>query len=423
LRQILGAVLLGRSSLLIAEAPEIHVNIQQRNVSVLAACQALLFVNNSTVLAVNALAGRHLAELRGLGDAFATVPVTGWIIGTALATVPAAQLMRRYGRRMGFTTGALIGIAGALLASAALYVQSFWLLSVGTLIFGAYNGFAQQYRFAAADSAAPERRAQVIGTVLAGGLIGGLIGPQLSTVTIDLFATQYLGAYLVLVVFLVAATLLIQLLRVPLPSTAQHDDRPRALGEIGRQPAFIVAVVGAALGYAVMNLLMVATPLAMTGAAGHAYHSAAGVISAHVVGMFGPSFFTGTLIRRFGALNVMLTGALLQTSTIIIALSGTSVPHFGFALVLLGVGWNFLYIGGTALLTECYRPSEAAMVQGINELLIALLMVVTSFSSGFLLASEGWNLLNYVSSALVAGVGFAIVWLMVKRRARAVATA
>jgi MFS family permease len=395
------------------------VNTHQRNVVVLAVCQALLFVNNSTVLAVNALAGRQLAELRGLGDAFATVPVTAWIIGTALATVPAAQLMRRYGRRLGFTTGALIGLAGALLASIAMYVQSFWLLSVGTFVFGGYNGFAQQYRFAAADSAPPERRPQVISYVLAGGLVGGLVGPQLSTVTIDLFATQYLGAYLVLVGFLVAATLLIQLLRIPLPSAVQHEEHARTLAQIGRQPAFVVAVVGAALGYAVMNLLMVATPLAMTGAAGHAYHSAAGVISLHVVAMFAPSFFTGTLIRRFGVLNVMLTGALLQTVTIIVALSGMSVPHFGFALVLLGVGWNFLYIGGTTLLTECYRPAEGAKVQGLNELVIALLMVVTSFSSGFLLASEGWNLLNYVSSVFVASIGGAVVWLMIKRRARA----
>jgi len=398
---------------------KIHVDTQQRNVVVLAVCQALLFVNNSTVLAVNALAGRHLAELRGLGDAFATVPVTAWIIGTALATVPAAQLMRRYGRRFGFTTGALIGIAGALLVSVAIYAQSFWLLSGGTVIFGAYNGFAQQYRFAAADAAPPARAAQVISYVLAGGLVGGLIGPQLSTVTIDLFSTQYLGAYLVLVVFLVVATFLIQLLRIPLPSGSEHAKPARTLGEIGRQPAFIVAVVGAALGYAVMNLLMVATPLAMTGPAGHAYHAAAGVISAHIVGMFGPSFFTGTLIRRFGVLNVMLTGALLQILTVIIALSGTSVPHFAFALVLLGVGWNFLYIGGTTLLTECYRPSEAAKVQGLNELLISLLMVVTSFSSGFLLANEGWDLLNYVSSVLVSSIGVAIVWLIVKRRARA----
>ena len=392
---------------------------EKRNVLVLATCQTLLLINNSTVLAVNALAGRHLAELRGFGDAFATVPVTAWIIGTALATVPAAQLMRRYGRRFGFTTGALLGVAGALMASAALYLQSFALLSAGTLVFGTYNGFAQQYRFAAADAAPLDRRAKAISYVLAGGLLGGLIGPQLSNVTVDLFATEYLGAYLVLVVFLVAAASLLQLLSIPLPSTLRSEEPARPLRHIARQPAFIVAVLGGALGYAVMNLLMVATPLAMTGAAGHAYHTAAGVISAHVVAMYAPSFFTGTLIRRFGPLAVMFMGAVLQSGTVLIALSGVSVTHFVFALVLLGVGWNFLYIGATTLLTECYTPSEGAKVQGTNELLISSLMVVTSFSSGFLLAMEGWNLLNYVSSLLIAIVAVAIVWLMLRQRAQA----
>lgn len=392
---------------------------ERRNVLVLAACQTLLLINNSTVLAVNALAGRHLAELRGLGDAFATVPVTAWIIGTALATVPAAQLMRRCGRRFGFTTGALLGIAGALTASAALYLQSFALLCAGTLVFGTYNGFAQQYRFAAADAAPLDRRAKAISYVLAGGLLGGLIGPQLSNVTVDLFATEYLGAYLVLVVFLIAAALLLQLLSIPLPSTIHREEPARPLSQIARQPTFIVALLGGALGYAVMNLLMVATPLAMTGAAGHAYHAAAGVISAHVVAMYAPSFFTGTLIRRFGALSVMFTGAVLQSGTVLIALSGVTVPHFAFALVLLGIGWNFLYIGATTLLTECYTPPEGAKVQGTNEFVISSLMVVTSFSSGFLLANEGWNLLNYVSSLLIAIVAAAIVWLMLRQRGRA----
>ena len=386
---------------------------------VLALCQALLLLNNSTVLAVNALAGRHLAELRGLGDAFATLPVTAWIVGTALATVPAAQLMRRRGRRFGFTTGAVLGIIGALTASAAMYLQSFALLSVGTLVFGTYNGFAQQYRFAAADATPLERRAQAISYVLAGGLVGGLIGPQLSTVTVGLFDKEYLGAYLVLVVFLVIATLLLQQLRIPPPTSVQTHEQVRPLGQIAAQPAFVVAVLGGALGYAIMNLLMVATPLAMTGMAGHPYHTAAGVISAHVVSMYFPSFFTGALIRRFGVLGVMFTGALLQSGTVLIALSGVSVAHFAFALVLLGIGWNFLYIGATTLLTECYRPAEGAKVQGTNELIIALLMIVTSFFSGFLLAHSGWDLLNYLSAILVGVVALAIVWLMVWQRHRA----
>lgn len=395
-----------------------------KNVFVLAACQALLLINNSTVIAINALAGKRLAALDGIGAVFATVPVTAWVIGAAAATMPAAALMRRRGRRFGFTTGAVIGIIGALLASAAMYLRSFALLTFGTLVFGAYNGFAQQYRFAAADAAPATFRARAISYVLAGGLLGGLIGPRLSISTIGLFSTEYLGAYLVLVVFLLLATALLQLLDIPAPRPADAGEAPpRPLRQIARQPAFAVAVLGAAFGYAVMNLLMVATPLAMTGMAGHPYHSAATVISAHVVGMFGPSFFTGSLIRRFGVLSVMFTGALLHALTIAIALSGISVAHFAWALVLLGIGWNFLYIGGTTLLTECHRSSERARVQGANEFFISSLMVLTSFSSGFLLEREGWVPLNYVSAVLVAAVVSAIVWLMLKQRSRTLATA
>lgn len=394
---------------------------RQRNIGVLAGCQGLLFINNSTVIAINALAGRELAEGAGLGAAYATVPVTAWVIGGALTALPAAHLMRWLGRRRGFTLGALIGVLGALLASAAMYLQSFWLLTLGTLIFGGYNGFAQQYRFAAADASPPDFKAQAISYVLAGGLVGGLVGPELSTLTIDLLATRYLGAYLSLTLFLVLAILLIQQLRIPDEAAVTSDVPPRPMRVVARQPAFIVAVIGAALGYAVMNLLMVATPLAMTHIAHHPYGSAATVISSHVVAMFAPSFFTGSLIRRFGVLTIMFTGVMLQIATVLVALSGLTVSHFWWAMVLLGLGWNFLYIGGTTLLTETYRPAERAKAQGTNEFCIFLTMVATSFSSGFLLDTQGWALLNYLSASLLGLTALAIAWLALRQRAGAIA--
>jgi MFS family permease len=398
------------------------MSTERRNIWILAACQGLLFVNNSTVIAINALAGRDLAAAGGLGAAFATVPVTAWVIGGALTAMPAAQLMRWLGRRTGFSIGAAIGIVGALLASAAMYAQNFWMLVAGALVFGAYNGFAQQYRFAAADASPPDFKAQAISYVLAGGLVGGLIGPALSTKTVDMLPTRYLGAYLVLTLFMLLAILLMQLLRIPRESRAVNDAGARPMAVIARQPAFIVAVGGATFGYAVMNLLMVATPLAMTQLGHHPYEAAATVISSHVIAMFAPSFFTGGLIKRFGIVQVMMTGVLLQAATVMVALSGISVGHFWWAMVLLGLGWNFLYIGGTTLLTQTYRPEERAKAQGTNEFCIFLVMVVTSFASGFLLDHQGWALLNYLSALLLIVTATGLGWLALKNRA-VVATA
>jgi MFS family permease len=399
------------------------MSTRRHTIGILAGCQGLLFINNSTVIAINALAGRDLAEGAGLGAAYATVPVTAWVIGGALTAMPAAHVMRRLGRRVGFTLGALIGVLGALVASGAMYLQSFWGLALGTLIFGGYNGFAQQYRFAAADASPPDFKAQAISYVLAGGLVGGLVGPELSTLTIDLFATRYLGAYLTLTIFLVLAILLIQQLRIPNEAELKSDVVPRPMWIVARQPAFLVAVIGAAFGYAVMNLLMVATPLAMTHVAHHPYGSAASVISSHVIAMFAPSFFTGSLIKRFGVLTVMLVGVALQVATVIVALSGITVSHFWWAMVLLGLGWNFLYIGGTTLLTQTYHPVERAKAQGTNEFCIFLVMVATSFSSGFLLDTQGWALLNYLSAGLLGVTALAILWLGLRQRAAAVAAA
>ena len=386
------------------------------NVSLLAACQALLFTNNSTVIALNGIAGYALASNKAL----ATLPATGWVVGAALATMPASLLMRRIGRRAGFTVGALIGILGALICSLALWLGSFWLLCCGTLVFGAYNAFGQYYRFAAADASAADFKAKAISLVLAGGLVGGIIGPFSSQRTVDLFSTQYLGAYLSLIFLLLVVIGLLRWLDIPIPSEAERAGPVRPMGQIAVQPAFFVAVASATIGYGVMNLLMVSTPLAM-GFCGHPFGDAATVIGWHVIGMFAPSFFTGSLIKRFGVLSVMFAGALLLYACVAIALSGITVPHFWFAMVILGVGWNFLYIGGTTLLTESYRPSEKAKVQGINDMIIFITMATTSFSSGLLLDRNGWDTINYLALPFITVAALGSLWMMTMRRGRAMA--
>src|SRR5438105_621849 len=383
----------------------------KRNVGLLAACQAMLFTNNSTLIAINGLAGLALAPYKAL----ATLPVTCWVLGGAMATMLASLHMKRVGRQAGLTSGTIWGVVGAFLCAGAIMLQNFWLLCFGTLVWGVYNAYGQYYRFAAADVATPEYRPTAISLVLAGGLVGGILGPTLSRWTVDLFSKQFLGAYLVLIGFAIATMVLLRFIRIPTPSAAERAASGRPLLEIAAQPKFIVAVLSGAIGYGVMNFLMTSTPIAMM-VCGHPFSAATLVISSHVVGMFGPSFFTGGLIRRFGVLAVMLAGAALNVVTIAIALSGISVAHFWWSLVLLGVGWNFLYTGGTTLLTETYRPEERAKAQGANDQMIFIMMLVSSFSSGVTVTTAGWSRVNLFALPLIAIVALALVWFAFHRR-------
>lgn len=388
----------------------------RKNVSILAACQALLFTNNTTAIAINGLAGFALATDKGL----ATLPATGLVIGGAIAAFPASLLMKRMGRRWGFIVGAAVGILGALLSSAAVLAGSFWLLCLGTLVLGMYNGGAQYYRFAAADVSPPEFKSRAISLVLAGGLVGGLVGPELSKHTVDLMAAKYAGAYLSLTLFHVLAILALSRLEVPPPGIEERHGASRPLAQIVLQPKFVVAALSSALGYGVMNLLMTASPLAM-GVCGHPFSDAALVIQWHVVAMFAPSFFTGDLIRRLGVTKVMMAGAFLQLMCVAVALSGVTVAHFWWSLVLLGIGWNFLFIGGTALITETYQPAEKAKAQGANDLAIFIVMMSSSFFSGLLHERNGWEILNYLAVPPVLVVVLALVWLARRQPAAAAA--
>ena len=383
-----------------------------KNVGLLSACQGLLLTNNSILIATNGLAGFALAS----DKAWATVPVTAYIVGAAMTTMPASLLMRRVGRRAGFVLGAVFGIIGALTCAYAAFVHDFWMLCAGALVLGVYNATGQYYRFAAADGASADFKSKAISLVLAGGIAGGILGPETSKITKDLFAQAvFTGSYLSLAVFCLLAIGLLSLVDIPPLTAAERKESGRPLSGIARQPAFIVAVLSATVGFGVMNLLMTASPLAMT-ACQHPFSEAAFVIQWHVIGMFAPSFITGTLIRRYGVINVMLAGVVLNLGCVGVALSGVEVLHFWFALLLLGVGWNFMFIGGTTLLTECHTPAERAKAQGANELLIFITMAASSLSSGLLFTLHGWNLMNQLAVPFLVVAGASMLWLAARRK-------
>ena len=384
---------------------------QRRTVFLLALCQGLLLTNTVILMAVNALTGYMLADNKIL----ATLPAMTYVIGSAISAMPAASFMRRRGRRRGFMTGSLLAMLGAVICAVAVMARSFWGLCLGTFFVGCYNATGGFYRFAAADAVTGPDKARAISLVLAGGIVGGLIGPESSKLTKDWLAVTYAGTYLSLVAFAIVAMVVQSRLKLPALGIDKSDEPARPLGEIARQPKFIVAALSAALGYGVMNLLMVATPLAMS-FCGHPFKEGVFVLEWHVVGMFAPSFFTGNLIKRFGALQIIIVGCLLNFVTLGIDLSGTTVAHFWFGLFVLGVGWNFMFIGGTALLTETYRPSEKTRVQGFNDMLVFGTMAVSSSSAGVLVNARGWEIVNYTAAPFIAIALIAALWLAIRSR-------
>ena len=390
---------------------------QHRNVLVLSGCQATLQTTGATMIAVTGLAGFALATDKSL----ATVPLTCYVLGSAITTIPASLLMNALGRRAGFQVGTFLGMCGAAVCSLAMYVASFWLLCAGMTVMGMYTAFGKYYRFAAADAAHPDFRAKAISLTLAGGIVGGIFGPEMAKRTTTLFADQvYLGSYLSLILVCLLATLLLTRLDIPKLSDHERQDSGRPLGEIMRQPVFIVALLASMLSYGIMNLMMTSTPLAMR-AHDHHFNDAALVLQWHMIGMYGPSFFTGSLIHRFGVLNIILAGIVLLFLCIVLALADTGLLNFWAALFLLGVGWNFMYVGGSALLTECHAPSERAKTQAANDFMIFVTMAISSASSGILLNKSGWQAVNYGSIPFLVLAAAATLWLMWQRRAAATA--
>ncbi len=383
-------------------------------VVLLATCQALSMTSMNIVMLTSALIGQMIAPT----PALATLAVGLQMTATMAATLPASLLMRRIGRRYGFMIGAAVGLLGALISTLAIQNGDFLLFCVGALTMGVNGGFAQFYRFAAADAAEPDFRPTAISLVLSGGVVSGLFGPELAIWSRDLFQPYlFLGCYAGIAVMMAAAFLVLSQLRVPAPSAAETAGPQRPLGEIMRQPVFIVAAGGSMIAYGVMSLVMTATPLAMA-SCGYDFGSAAHVIQWHVLGMFVPSFFTGQLIRRFGLLNIMTVGVAANLACLAINLHGVSTWHFWSALTLLGIGWNFMYVGGTTLLIEAYRPAEKAKVQGLNDFLVFGTAAFGSLSSGALANLFGWSAVNWGVLGPMLLAGGLIFWLRARPAAR-----
>ena len=387
---------------------------EKRNVWLLASCQALFMTGNALMITWSTLVGDlMLTEDKAL----VTLPVSTMVVGTLVATLPASFWMRYVGRRWGFMTGAAVGFIGGIVTSVAIYENIFWLFCIGTFLMGSYNAFAQYYRFAAADVASNNYRGRAISYVMAGGVVSALFGPTLALYSYELIPNHiYLASYMSLSVLATVALILLAFIQIPRMTVEERQDTGRPWTVIVCQPVFIVAVLSAMVGYASMSLVMTATPLAME-LCNHGRSEIPGVIQWHALGMFAPSFVTGHLIRRFGVLNIILVGCAVEVVAVLINMQGITLLHFYAALMLLGVGWNFMFIGGTTLVTEAYEPSEKAKTQAINDFIVFGSVAVSSFVSGNLLHYVNWSAVNYSALPFIAIAAAAVVWLAARRRA------
>lgn len=373
----------------------------------LAVCQALFLTNNVTFISINGLVGLSLAPQGWM----ATLPVTGYVVGAALSAMPVSRLQARVGRKRSFQVGLLVAAFTSGLCALAVSLGSFWLLVASTLMAGFYSANGALYRFAGPELVRPEFKERAISLVLAGGIVGAFVGPNLASASRGWLAAPFAGAYLALVGVALLSLAVLSFIRFPAPpATGTQTTGGRSLAEIARQPRFVVAVVCAAIGYGVMNLLMAATPIAMQQCR-HPFEDAALVLEWHVLGMFLPSFFTGHLIRRVGVMPVLIAGVVLNLVCVAVALSGVDLMQFLVALFVLGVGWNFLYTGGTTLLTETYRPEEKNRAQGAMDTCVFWTMALTSFASGALVTTQGWTWLNLGSLLPLTLAGLTLVWL------------
>ena len=344
------------------------------------------------VYATGAIVGDMLAPSRAL----ATLPISVFVVGMAACTLPAGAIAQRHGRRAAFLAGTGCGVLVGLLAALAVVLGSFWLFCAATFFGGAYAAVVLSFRFAAADCAPPERRARALSTVMAGGVLAGVVGPQLVTHTMDLWPPHLFAATFLAQAAVAAASALVLLgVRLPTP-TASEVAGGRPLGAIARQPRFVAAVVCGVVSYLVMNFLMTAAPLAMH-MCGLSQEASDLGLQWHVIAMYGPSFFTGRLIARFGAPRVATVGLALTAASAAVGLAGVDVGHFWLTLILLGLGWNFGFVGASALVLECHRPEEKTRVQSLNDFVVFGTMALGSFLSGSLLTSYGWDTILWLS--------------------------
>ncbi|AUQ52461.1 MFS transporter (plasmid) [Phaeobacter inhibens] len=383
-----------------------------RQVFLLASSQALFQTVSVLVMTIGGLAGASITSRPEL----ATMPIAAMFLGTALVTFPASLWMTRVGRRTGFILGALLGAGGGFAAVAGIWIGSLLLLSLGTFFVGAYQAFAQFYRFAAGEVADDAFRPRAISFVLAGGIVAALAGPLLGRFGAGLLPVEYAGSFLLLALVSLAGAAVLMRLRIPKPGKAEKHSPPRRSWiSIVRQPAYLIALFSAATGYGVMILAMTATPLAMVHH-NHSLATAATVIQFHVLGMFLPSFVTGSLVARFGVVKVMLAGVAILAGHVLMTLTGTGTGSFAGALILLGIGWNFLYIGGTTLLTTTYTNVERGRAQATNDMTIFAVGLASSLGASALLQAFGWQLLNVFLLPWLAVAAGLLIWLGHTRR-------
>jgi MFS family permease len=384
-----------------------------RNVGVLAVAQGLFMSVQAMGISTSPLAGYSLL---GADKSLATLPIFLNHVGIMLTTIPASLLMARIGRRAGFSIGAILGMLFGLVAACAMWMQSFELLCASALLQGASAAFAWYYRFAAADASPPVFKPKAISLVMAGGVIAGFIGPQLAKWTVHWFdPIVFMGVYVSVSLIGATSLLLVQAVRIVPLAAADRAERGRPLHVIARQPAYVVALLSSMFGYAVMTLVMSATPLAML-ACGFGFADSATVIQAHIIAMFLPSFFTGSLISRFGVLTIIATGALIELGCALVNLAGIDFYNFFISNTLVGLGWNFTYVGGSTLLTQTYRPAERAKVQASHDFTVYAATATAAASAGFLQQRAGWMMINLAALPVLSVVLMASLGLNLHRR-------
>lgn len=390
----------------------------KRNVTVLVLAQAILGAQMPMIFTIGGLAGQSLAS----NACFATLPISLIVLGSMLSATPVSALMQRYGRRAGFFVGAGAGALGGMVGAYGLYIASFPIFLLGSFITGTYMSAQGFYRFAAADTASDDFRPKAISYVMAGGLLSAVIGPQLVKATSDAFVVPFLGAYAAVVAINLVGALLFLFLDIPRPPRPAEDaPKGRTRWELLTTPRIAVAVICATVSYALMNLVMTSTPLAVVGC-GFETGDAANVVTAHVLAMFAPSFFTGHLIARFGVEKIMALGLVILAGAGVVGLSGVELEQFFVALVLLGLGWNFGFIGATTMLAGAHEPHERGRMQGLNDLIVFGGVTFASLASGGLMncsggsAQQGWTAVNLAMAPFLVLAGGALIWLVMRPR-------
>lgn len=392
--------------------------VAKRNVMILVLAQAVLGAQMPMIFTIGGLAGQTLAT----NACFATLPISLIVLGSMISATPMSLIMQKYGRRFGFFIGAFGGAIGGAIGAYGLYSHSFTVFLIGSFLTGIYMSAQGFYRFAAADTASDDFRPKAISYVMAGGLASAIIGPQLVKVTSQSMVVPFMGAYMAVIAINIVGSLLFFFINIPTPQRPAADaPKGRSRWQLLTSPAIAVAVICGMVSYALMNLVMTSTPLAVVGC-GFTQNTAADVVSAHVLAMFIPSFFTGHLIARFGVKPIIATGLVILGAAGLVALQGVGVENFFLALILLGIGWNFGFIGATTMLASSHSPSEKGIVQGMNDLIVFGGVTVASLASGGLMncsggsAIQGWTAVNIAMVPFLALAGAALIWLTFKLR-------